>query len=121
MVSEGGLPGTGGRCRSPSHTCTHKKATRPLKGVGTGLIGQIEFFPRKERQLRLAAKFVRPITQDQKEIDQIAIEIIDDFHVASGLSHQHKGSSGKRFDISPVLGQMLDDPVREQPFTTVPS
>ena len=74
------------------------------------MIGQIEFIPRKERQLRLAAKFVWPVTQDQEEVDQIAVKIIDDFHVASGLSHQYRGSAGKRFDIGPVLGQVLDDP-----------
>ena len=75
------------------------------------MIRQVKLFPRKERQFRLPAKFIRPVAQDQEEVDQIAVEIIDDFDVTSGLSHQNGGSAGKGFDIGAVLGQMLDDPV----------
>jgi len=123
-ASGGGTEGLPGDLAGEGMVLQVEESGRTLdvgEGFGAGHLLPLEHLARTERPFELAHEFFQMVLHDAVQRDQVAVDVVENFHGRGLRSHEvERGTAGKDFDVAFVRRKKRDETVGQAAFAAHP-
>ena len=97
-----------------------RRALHVRQRLGRRVLEPLEHFAAGNRPLELSDELFQMVLHDTVQVDQIAVDVVDDLHLGRGAQEVQGGAAGKHLDVALVRWEARDEPVGESAFAADP-